>query len=337
MFQNLPDSFLQMNTIFISIMIEALPFVLIGVFIAGFIQMFISDAFIAKVMPKNRFLAVIVGSMIGILFPSCECGIVPIVRNLIAKGVPLHAGIAFMLTAPIINPVVLFSTYVAFGSTWEVPLLRVLGSLVVALVVGSAIAYFYKGEGLKEKFMLYETTAERNENIERSEMTAIVGMDAVFTSGSAQTISSVETGHDHHTHATAKLSMKEKIWHTLQHAVDEFFSVGKFLVFGALLAAVMQTYIKTSTLVSIGHGPVLSILLMMVLAFVLSLCSEADAFIGASFRSVFSTQSIVAFLVFGPMLDIKNLMMMLATFKAKFVAFIVIGVTVTVFIYALFI
>ncbi|HAA5526366.1 TPA_asm: permease, partial [Listeria monocytogenes] len=119
MFSHLPDSFLQMNTIFISILIEALPFVLIGVFIAGFIQMFISEQFIARVIPKNKFLAVIVGSLIGVFFPSCECGIVPIVRNLLAKGVPLHAGIAFMLTAPIINPVVLFSTYVAFGSTWE--------------------------------------------------------------------------------------------------------------------------------------------------------------------------------------------------------------------------
>ncbi|MBC6309603.1 permease [Listeria sp. FSL L7-1582] len=337
MFQNLPDSFLQMNTIFISIMIEALPFVLIGVFIAGLIQMFISEALIAKMIPKNRFLAVIVGSVIGVLFPSCECGIVPIVRNLIAKGVPLHAGIAFMLTAPIINPVVLFSTYVAFGSTWEVPLLRVLGSLVVAMVVGNAIAYFYKGEGLKEKFLLYETAGERKEKEETPAVMAIVGMDGAVASGSAHTMHTEAEHHHHeHSHDDAKMSMKDKVWHTLQHAVDEFFSVGKFLVFGALLAAAMQTYIKTSTLVSIGHGPVLSILLMMVLAFVLSLCSEADAFIGASFRSVFSTQSIVAFLVFGPMLDIKNLMMMLATFKAKFVAFIVIGVTVTVFVYALF-
>ncbi|AQY50628.1 ABC transporter permease [Listeria weihenstephanensis FSL R9-0317] len=338
MFQNLPDSFLQMNTIFISIMIEALPFVLIGVFIAGFIQMFISEAFIAKIMPKNRFLAVIVGSLIGVFFPSCECGIVPIVRNLIAKGVPLHAGIAFMLTAPIINPVVLFSTYVAFGSTWEVPLLRVLGSLVVAMVVGNAIAYFYKGEGLKEKFVLYETASERKEKEAPQTVMAVAGVGAM-ASGSADTmpVEKHEHHHHHHEHDEAKMSMKEKVWHTLQHAVDEFFSVGKFLVFGALLAAVMQTYIKTSTLVSIGHGPVLSILLMMVLAFVLSLCSEADAFIGASFRSVFSTQSIVAFLVFGPMLDIKNLMMMLATFRAKFVAFIVVGVTVTVFIYALLI
>ncbi|WP_270994921.1 permease [Listeria seeligeri] len=340
MFSHLPDSFLQMNTIFISILIEALPFVLIGVFIAGFIQMFISEKFIARVIPKNKFLAVIVGSLIGVFFPSCECGIVPIVRNLLAKGVPLHAGIAFMLTAPIINPVVLFSTYVAFGSTWEVPLLRVAGSLVVALVVGNIIAYFYKGTGLKDRFLKYETASEKvavpTGNL------AIAGGNSEITTSHFQALEvETETHHEHHhhhhgeAHAHEEVPLSQKIWHTVQHAVDEFFSVGKYLVFGALLAAAMQTYIKTSTLVSIGHGPVLSILLMMVLAFVLSLCSEADAFIAASFRSVFSTQSIVAFLVFGPMLDIKNLMMMLGAFKARFVVLIVTSVTIVVFLYAL--
>lgn len=304
LFTHLPHSFLQMNTIFISILIEALPFVLIGVFIAGFIQMFISEQFIARIIPKNKFLAVIVGSVIGVFFPSCECGIVPIVRNLMLKGVPLHAGIAFMLTAPIINPVVVFSTYVAFGSTWEMPILRIVGSLVVAIIVGNAIAYFYKGTGLKDRFLRVE--------------------EAVH-----------EEPHPHEHHHHHKLSFSQKVWHTLQHAVDEFFSVGKYLVLGALLAAAMQTYIKTSTLSAIGHGPVLSILLMMVLAFLLSLCSEADAFIGASFRSVFSTQSIVAFLVFGPMLDIKNLLMMGSTFKAKFILYIVAGATAVVFLYAL--
>ncbi|WP_271005988.1 permease [Listeria seeligeri] len=340
MFSHLPDSFLQMNTIFISILIEALPFVLIGVFIAGFIQMFISEKFIARVIPKNKFLAVIVGSLIGVFFPSCECGIVPIVRNLLAKGVPLHAGIAFMLTAPIINPVVLFSTYVAFGSTWEVPLLRVAGSLVVALVVGNIIAYFYKGTGLKDRFLKYETASEKvavpTGNL------AIAGGNSEITTSHFQALEvETETHHEHihhhhgEAHAHEEMPLSQKIWHTVQHAVDEFFSVGKYLVFGALLAAAIQTYIKTSTLVSIGHGPILSILLMMVLAFVLSLCSEADAFIAASFRSVFSTQSIVAFLVFGPMLDIKNLMMMLGAFKARFVVLIVTSVTIVVFLYAL--
>ncbi|ECP9711813.1 permease [Listeria monocytogenes] len=344
MFSHLPDSFLQMNTIFISILIEALPFVLIGVFIAGFIQMFISEQFIARVIPKNKFLAVIVGSLIGVFFPSCECGIVPIVRNLLAKGVPLHAGIAFMLTAPIINPVVLFSTYVAFGSTWEVPLLRVAGSLVVALVVGNIIAYFYKGTGLKERFLKYEAASEKVA-VPATNL-ALAGGPSESTTTNFQVLTSdgaltedAHKGHAHHhhgeEHAHTKMTLNQKIWHTVQHAVDEFFSVGKYLVFGSLIAAAMQTYIKTSTLVSIGHGPILSILLMMVLAFVLSLCSEADAFIGASFRSVFSTQSIVAFLVFGPMLDVKNLMMMLGAFKAKFVLLIVTSVTIVVFLYAL--
>ncbi|WP_099223344.1 permease [Listeria costaricensis] len=371
MFSHLPDSFLQMNTIFISILIEALPFVLIGVFIASFIQMFISEKMIARIIPKNKFLAVVVGSCIGVFFPSCECGIVPIVRNLLSKGVPLHAGIAFMLTAPIINPVVLFSTYVAFGSTWQVPLLRVIGSLVVALIVGNLIAYFYKGTGLKDKFLAYEAADEKKMHpalaladgkVELAEPKIMQTAELTLEGASTGVISpshegthahahahehehahthdhehdhAHDHGHEHHDHT--HMGLGAKIWHTAQHAVDEFFSVGKFLVFGALIAAAMQTYIKTSTLVSIGHGPVLSIILMMVLAFVLSLCSEADAFIGASFRSVFSTQSIVAFLVFGPMLDIKNVMMMFATFKTKFVLLLISSVTIVVFIYALII
>ncbi|RAM15557.1 permease, partial [Listeria ivanovii] len=276
MFSHLPDSFLQMNTIFISILIEALPFVLIGVFIAGFIQMFISEKFIARVIPKNKFLAVIVGSLIGVFFPSCECGIVPIVRNLLAKGVPLHAGIAFMLTAPIINPVVLFSTYVAFGSTWEVPLLRVAGSLVVALVVGNIIAYFYKGTGLKDRFLKYEAAGEKVV-VPAANLATVGPNNGMVTSHFQVLEAETEANHNHHHHGEAhvhmEMSLSQKVWHTVQHAVDEFFSVGKYLVFGALLAAAMQTYIKTSTLISIGHGPVLSILLMMVLAFVLSLCS----------------------------------------------------------------
>ncbi|EKB6996039.1 permease, partial [Listeria innocua] len=237
MFSHLPDSFLQMNTIFISILIEALPFVLIGVFIAGFIQMFISEKFIACVIPKNKFLAVIVGSLIGVFFPSCECGIVPIVRNLLAKGVPLHAGIAFMLTAPIINPVVLFSTYVAFGSTWEVPLLRVAGSLVVALVVGNIIAYFYKGTGLKERFLKYEAASEKVA-VPAGNLALAGGLSGdvtttkfqVLTTEGAQAEPEHDHAHHHHgeEHTHEKMSFSQKVWHTVQHAVDEFFSVGKY-------------------------------------------------------------------------------------------------------------
>jgi len=288
---SLPQSFLQMNTIFISILIEALPFVTLGVLISGIIQIFVTEEMIAKIMPKNRVLAVIFASFLGILFPSCECGIVPIVSRLVSKGVPISAGIAFMLTAPIINPVVLFATYIAFGSDWKMPLYRGIGAIIVAIVTGIFIAYRYKGNPFKENY------------------------------------------HHHHNHE--KITFWKKVWRTLEHAVEEFFSMGKYLVIGSLIAAAVQTYVKTSTLVSIGQGPASSSFVMMALSFILSLCSEADAFIASSFRTTFSTGSLLAFLVFGPMVDIKNLMMMLATFKKRLVLMIVVAVFVIVFGYSL--
>jgi hypothetical protein len=289
----LPQSFLQMNTIFISILIEALPFVTLGVLISGIIQIFVTEEMIAKIMPKNKVLAVIFASFLGILFPSCECGIVPIVSRLVSKGVPISAGIAFMLTAPIINPVVLFATFIAFGSDWKIALYRAIGAIVVAILVGTLIAFRFKGSPFKEHL------------------------------------------HHHHPVGGTSTPWFKKIWQTLEHAVEEFFSMGKYLIIGSLIAAAVQTYIKTSTLVSIGQGQASSSIVMMALSFILSLCSEADAFIASSFRTTFSTGSLLAFLVFGPMVDIKNLMMMLATFKKRLVFMIVSSVFVVVFVYSL--
>lgn len=110
--------------------------------------------------------------------------------------------------------------------------------------------------------------------------------------------------------------------------------MGKYLVLGALIAAAVQTFVQTSTLLAIGQGPFSSPAVMMGLAYILSLCSEADAFIASSFQSTFSTASLVAFLVYGPMVDIKNMFMMLATFKTKFVIVVTVTVTVTLVVYA---
>lgn len=266
------SSFLQLNSIFISILIEAIPFILIGVILSGIIQMFVSEEMIARIMPKNRFLAVLFGALAGVLFPACECGIIPITRRLLLKGVPLHAGVAFMLTAPIINPIVLFSTYIAFGNRWSVVFYRGGLALAVSLIIGVILSYQFKDN---------------------------------------QLLKPDEPGHHHHHHGT----LLQKLGGTLRHAIDEFFSVGKYLIIGAFIAAAMQTYVKTSTLLAIGQNDVSSSLVMMGLAFVLSLCSEVDAFIASSFSSTFSLGSLIAFLVFGAMVDIKNLLMMLAAFK----------------------
>ncbi|MED2968780.1 permease [Bacillus subtilis] len=280
------SSFLQLNSIFISILIEAIPFILIGVILSGIIQMFVSEEMIARIMPKNRFLAVLFGALAGVLFPACECGIIPITRRLLLKGVPLHAGVAFMLTAPIINPIVLFSTYIAFGNRWSVVFYRGGLALAVSLVIGVILSYQFKDN---------------------------------------QLLKPDEPGHHHH-HGT----LLQKLGGTLRHAIDEFFSVGKYLIIGAFIAAAMQTYVKTSTLLAIGQNDVSSSLVMMGLAFVLSLCSEVDAFIASSFSSTFSLGSLIAFLVFGAMVDIKNLLMMLAAFKKRFVFLLITYIVVIV-------
>ncbi|MFB0636998.1 permease [Bacillus rugosus] len=281
------SSFLQLNSIFISILIEAIPFILIGVILSGIIQMFVSEEMIARIMPKNRFLAVLFGALAGVLFPACECGIIPITRRLLLKGVPLHAGVAFMLTAPIINPIVLFSTFIAFGNRWSVVFYRGGLALAVSVIIGIILSYQFKDN---------------------------------------QLLKSDEPGHHHHHHHT----LLQKLGGTLRHAIDEFFSVGKYLIIGAFIAAAMQTYVKTSTLLAIGQNDVSSSLVMMGLAFVLSLCSEVDAFIASSFSSTFSLGSLIAFLVFGAMVDIKNLLMMLAAFKKRFVFLLITYIVVIV-------
>ncbi|MCO4852051.1 permease [Bacillus vallismortis] len=280
------SSFLQLNSIFISILIEAIPFILIGVILSGIIQMFVSEEMIARIMPKNRFLAVLFGALAGVLFPACECGIIPITRRLLLKGVPLHAGVAFMLTAPIINPIVLFSTFIAFGNRWDVVFYRGGLALAVSLIIGIILSYQFKDN---------------------------------------QLLKPEEPGHHHHHH-----TLLQKLGGTLRHAIDEFFSVGKYLIIGAFIAAAMQTYVKTSTLLAIGQNDVSSSLVMMGLAFVLSLCSEVDAFIASSFSSTFSLGSLIAFLVFGAMVDIKNLLMMLAAFKKRFVFLLITYIVVLV-------
>lgn len=291
------QSFLQLNTIFISILIESIPFILIGVFISGFIQMFVSEEMIARIIPKNRFLAVLTGTLFGAIFPACECGIVPIVRRLLLKGVPLHAAIPFMLTGPIINPIVLFSTFIAFGNQWDMVIYRGGLALVVAILVGIILSFHFKGNQLLEK-------------------------------GTINT--------NHHHHSSENQTFMNKFVDMLKHAVDEFFSVGKYLIIGAFIAAAMQTYLKTSTLLDIGHTEVTSSLVMMFLAFVMSLCSEADAFIASSFSSTFSVGSIVAFLVFGPMVDIKNTLMMLSVFNKRFILILISYIAIFVLVGSLF-
>ncbi|EOI01835.1 permease [Enterococcus moraviensis ATCC BAA-383] len=299
MFQFLPHSVLQMGTIFLSIVIEALPFVMLGCVISGALHVFLTPERVKRILPKNKFLSIIVGSFLGFFFPSCECGIVPIVHQFVKKDVPTYTAFAFMITAPIINPIVLFSTYIAFGNSVKFVIWRVLGSMLVALVVGVWLAYINKTPILQQSAFDNTCVLEEEE------------------------------------HPHEKETFWHKCWSVLTHGIDEFFDTGRYLIFGSLLAAAMQTYLPTGAMLQLGHTKLLAILVMLILAATLSLCSEADAFIGSSLLSLFGNGPVVGFLVFGPMVDIKNLLMMKRYFKTSFMLKFVGIVTVVVSLYAL--
>lgn len=287
-------TFLQLNTIFLSMIMEAIPFILLGVVVSGLIQTFLSERWIARVMPRNRFAASLLGCGVGLLFPACECGIVPITRRLLRKGVPLHAGIAFMLTGPIINPIVLAATYIAFGNDWRMVLVRGGAAVVVAYVTAIVLSFLYP----KLPMRLRE--------------------DAMPETAATSDMAAAPADRE---------PLARRLYHVMLHAIDEFFSVGKYLVLGAFIAASMQTFVPTASLMKLGGNPVTASLVMICLAFVMSLCSEADAFIASSFRGTFSIGALSAFLVFGPMIDIKNTLMLLGVFRGKFVL-VLIGLVV---------
>ncbi|HGC8569059.1 permease [Streptococcus agalactiae] len=294
-FNQLPDSVLRWFAIFISIIIEALPFVLLGTILSGIIEVFITPDIVNKFLPKNKFLRVLFGTFVGFVFPSCECGIIPIINRFLEKKVPSYTAVPFLATAPIINPIVLFATYSAFGNSIRFLILRFVGATIVAIALGVMLAFLVDDNILKE--------------------------DAKPT----------------HFHDYSDKKWYQKIFLALAHAIDEFFDTGRYLVFGTLIASAMQIYLPTRVLTTIGHSPITAILVMMLLAFILSLCSEADAFIGASLLSTFGIAPVMAFLLIGPMIDIKNLMMMVNSFKTRFIVQFISVSSLIIIIYCLFV
>jgi len=270
------------KTVFIGIILEALPFVLLGVLFSAILQVFVPDELIRRLMPSRPLPAILIAGLAGILFPLCECGMIPVVRRLIRKGMPASAGIAYILAGPVVNPVVFYSTYSAFGNAPAMAFARTGLAFAVAVLTGVIVWKSMRGNPLKADLAsMYGSAPTR-----RDELPASAG---------------------------------SRLISTMAHASDEFFDMGKYLIFGAALAALFQTAVSRSMLEELGGSQLYSHLFLMGLAFLLSLCSTSDAFVAASFGGSFEHGALLAFLVFGPMIDLKSLMMLLASFRARFV------------------
>ena len=285
------ERFQTFVTIFLGLFIEAAPFLLAGSIVSGIIAVYVNQAMVDRFIPDHPLLAALAGAGLGLVFPVCECGVVPVTRRLYGKGLPLPVGIAFLLAAPVINPVVIFSTFAAFG--WG-PVLwgRVAFSIVVAFAVGLVFHLARPQEILLPQIL--NSTAGAN-------------------------------GQDHdHAHEHDHRNPSARMWQALSTAGDDFLDMGRYLIIGALLAAAMQTLVSQSTLLAIGQGPIISVFVMMAVAFILSVCSTVDAFIALAFSSAFTTGSLFGFLVFGPMVDVKSSLLFLGVFRRRTVLYLIL-------------
>lgn len=273
------DKFQVITQVFTGIFIEAFPFILLGSFIAVIIGRYMNEEKIRRIIPKNRILGAMVMGAIGIVFPICECITVPITRELIKKGVPVNIAITFMLAVPIINPIAILSTYYAFDGKLSMVFLRVFIGYIIAITVGIIMSF-----SKKEEILLDD----------------------------GGTTYKCECG-------CMDPNMEKGIRGFFYQFGREFYSIGKYFIIGAFLATIMQCFIPREIISSFSTNKVLAVIAMMVLTYILSLCSEADAFVASSFSRTFPLGAITGFLLLGPMLDLKNNIMLFSMFKRKFV------------------
>jgi uncharacterized protein len=317
-------------TLFLSLLVEAIPFLLLGVLLSSVLLIFIDERWLMARMPKHPVLGAFVGSCIGFLFPVCECGNVPVARRLIMQGVPMPVAIGFLLAAPTVNPIVIWSTWIAFRDRPEIVVLRVVFSLLIATIVGYIFSVQKDLKPILQPAIALGTIRSQPKVSRGSSL--LDGGD--FMLGSVG-VAPVRMTQD--LMQPPKKSIRANVNLVLDNVVQELRELGGVLVLGSAVAAAIQTLTPRELIVSLGEGPILSIVVMMLLAGSISICSTVDSFFALSFAATFTSGSLLAFLVFGPMFDLKSIGLMLSIFKPKAIFYIFAIVTQLTFLFTLFV
>lgn len=280
----------NISIVFISIFLEALPFILLGSFISSIIERYVKESTFEKIIPKNKILGSIVGVLLGFFLPACDCAVIPVSKRLIKKGVPINVAMSFMLASPIINPVVLLSTYYAFYKTNpNIFYLRIILGIIVALLVGIFMGMLFKDDVIKNN-------------------------------------------KEEHEHEEYEKGLKNDLLFIIKNTFIDAYSVIKYLLFGALIASVIQILLPRNVISMFNDNNILSIIVLMLFAYLISLCSTSDSFVGKSLMVSFSETSILAYLVLGPMIDIKNTIVLFGNYRKNFVLSLLFFIFFFVFI-----
>lgn len=328
-------------TLFLSLLVEAIPFLLLGVLFSGLLLFFVDESKLVKILPKNPLLGAFAGSCIGFLFPVCECGNVPVARRLLMQGVPAPVAIGFLLAAPTINPIVFWSTWVAFRDQPEIVFLRIGLSLTIATIIGWV---FSAQADLRPMLQPIVARAIQVRN-DTAKSEATSGISPLLQSGTfilgqpgqPLRLDTSEMQASMVAAATLNKPLNDRLYLLLENTVQELRELGGVLILGSAIAAIIQVFVPREIIVGLGQGPITSILAMMLLAALVSICSTVDSFFALSFASLFTSGSLLAFLVFGPMIDLKGLGLMLSIFRTRAVVYLMVLAAQLTFLFTLFI
>ncbi|MEH2110564.1 permease [Nostoc sp.] len=336
-------------TLFLSLLVEAMPFLLLGVLFSSLLLFFVDERKLVEKMPKNPLLGALVGSMIGFLFPVCECGNVPVARRFLIQGVPTPVAIGFLLAAPTINPIVIWSTWTAFRDQPEIVILRVVFSLVIATIIGYVFSFQKDLDPIVQpaiaRYMKFNPPAEpqtkrrgqRYQAQEEATVPNLLQSGTYILGGKAGIPLRIDPNLVPPTSAsTSNKPLAAKLRLVVDNSIQEFRELGGVMVLGSAIAAAIQVLAPRELILSLGAGPITSIVVMLILAVVVSICSTVDSFFALSFASTFSSGSLLAFLVFGPMIDIKGIGLMLSIFKPKTVFYLFALAAQLTFVFTLF-
>lgn len=282
-------SFQDFSFAFLSILLEGVPFLLIGTLISGLLDQYLPARLMTRILPRHAYAGILVSASLGVVFPMCECGVVPVIRRLVTKGLPLSYGVAYMLAAPIVNVIVAISTYAAFRGQYplEMMLLRIGVGYLVAVIGAMAV-----------------------HNLR---------MDLVLRPEIIRDIARAGSGA-----GSAGVGHGLRLTRALNVAVKDFLAMMVFFILGVAAAATFSTAINQEIILPLALDTTVATFSMMGLAGILSLCSTSDAFIAATFVS-FPAVAKLAFLVFGPMMDLKLLFIYSAVFRKRFVLGLAVG------------
>ncbi len=312
-------------TLFLSLLVEAIPFLMFGVLVSGLLLLFVDERRLLQLLPKHPLLAALTGSCFGFLFPVCECGNVPVARRLLMQGASAPVAVGFLLAAPTINPVVIWATWTAFRDQPEIVIFRVIFSLTIATVV----AWVFSAQADLKPFLqpAVALAMPKPLPVMPQSQPKLLQTGTFFLDQPGQPLQ-IDPMTLEATLPTCPMPSPPKIkaWARfrmlLDNTVQELRELGGVLVLGSLMAAIIQVAIPRDIILDLGQGPVTSVVAMMTLSGVISICSTVDSFFALSFASTFTSGALLAFLVFGPMFDLKNLGLLLTVFKGRAVLYL---------------